>query len=76
MSPKNDEQFEESSIGEEHGFFFVAFAHSDVIVSPAYVQFREDLRVAELVDDFRDERYGVTVFDCHRVELALVLNRS
>lgn len=68
-----DMQLEGSLIGDECRFPLVRFLDPDVVVFPPNVEFGEDLSFRQVVDNIRGERQRIAVFDCDRVELAVIL---
>ncbi len=69
-------RFEKSISGFEGCLVFVPFANADVIVPPSYIEFRVDVRIAQIAYKIGDEGKGVLVPDCYCVDLSIVLNRS
>ncbi len=68
--------FVQTPVRAEGGFLLVSFSDSDVVVPPTNVKLREVLGSTKFVNELRDEREWVTVFDHHLVELPKILYGS
>ncbi|KAF9812584.1 hypothetical protein IEO21_06106 [Rhodonia placenta] len=55
---------------------FVTGFDPDVVVPPSDIKLGEERSTAELIHHFGDQRQGVAIFDCDRVQPAVVLYRS
>ena len=53
----------EASVGPESCFPFVTIFHLDIVKSPTYIKLSEVLSSLQLIDEFRDEREQVLIFD-------------
>lgn len=68
----HDKGFEVAVASAESGLPLVTFLDPDKVVSPAKVEFGEDLGTAEAVDGFSDEGKGGSVLDGDLVEASVV----
>lgn len=75
-SEEHDERFVEAAVGDERGFPLVSVLDSDIREAPADVDFGKVLGSLESVEEFGNEREGITVLDRHVVELSVVLHRA
>ena len=50
----HDRRFKKSVSGFKCGLFLVSFTNTHVIVSPPYVEFGIDMRIAEIVNEICD----------------------
>ena len=73
-SEEHDRGFVGSSMADEHGFPFVTFLDTDVVVTPPEIDLCEVLGSLELVDELRDERERVVVSYCVLVQVPVILN--
>src|SRR6202048_4049646 len=69
---RHDRVFVEAIAGAEGCFPFFAGGHAELMVSVAYVAFREVSGVTGAVEYFVDERQGIAVLDCDLVEASIV----
>src|SRR5712672_394259 len=72
----HDEWLKEAERALEGCFPFVAFADTDVIVTPADVELCEVTRSLELIDEFGNKRKGSGILDGDIVDGAIVLDGS
>ena len=68
--------FEKSSIGFEGSFPVISVLDPNIIISPSYVKFSEIFGSLNFVHQFRNQRKGISVFDCPFVQIAVVLTGS
>jgi hypothetical protein len=73
---EHNQRFEKSSVGFECGFPFIAFFHSNVVVSPLDIKFGKPLFPNELTDKFLNKRKGIVVVCSEVIEYMVVLNWS
>src|ERR1700722_13526419 len=73
---EHDKGFKTPAIRDEGRFPFVTFLDPDIVISPANVELRENLRVFDLIYEFRDQGEGVTILHGQGVELPVILDRS
>ena len=66
----HDQEFEMAILGLESGFLFVTRTNAEIIVGSSEVDFGEDPRATETIEDIRDERKWITVFHGYSVEAA------
>ena len=67
--------FEQPSVGLKGGFPLVTLANANIVVPPANIQLGEILGPIKLIDEFRDEGYGVVIFDRHCIQRSVVLHQ-
>jgi len=60
----------------ESCFVFVAFSNSDVVISPSYVQFGVDVRIAQILYEVRDKGEWILVMHSEGIDLSIVLHWS
>lgn len=73
---EHDLRFEETLVGGESSFPFIAFLDSDVVVTPSYVELGEVARSLQSVDDVSDQGEWVAILDCVLVETSIVLDKA
>ena len=73
-SKKHYRWFEQPQRGNESGLPLIALLNSDVVISPSYVEFGKEGKLAKVVDEVGDKRQGVCVLDCMFVKIAIVLD--
>src|SRR6266702_3357143 len=69
-------RFEEPVSGFKGCFVFVAFANAYVVVSPPYVEFGINVRIAQVAYEIRDKGKRVLIPDSDGVNLLVVLDRA
>jgi len=66
--------FKQSFWRFEHGFPFISFFDSDVVVSPSYVEFGKEGSSLELLQDRFNQGEGVVVADHLFIQLLVILD--
>src|SRR6266702_5586229 len=64
--------FKEAVSGFERCLGFVPFANADIVVSPADIELRIDVCIAEIADEIRDEGERVLISNCEGINLPVV----
>ena len=75
-SEEHDKWFKAALICDKGSFPFIAFLDLNIIVSPVYNEFGKDLCILDLINEFGDQREGITVLYGQGIEFPIVLNRS
>ena len=70
---EHDGGFEEPLMGDEGGFPLVSVLDTDIVVSPSYIEFGENLGVPEFIDEVGDEGEGIGVTNGMFVKVSVVL---
>ncbi|KAF9798183.1 hypothetical protein IEO21_10778 [Rhodonia placenta] len=68
--------FVQPPIRYEGGLPLVTGFDPDVVVSPSDIELRKERGAAKLIYHLGDQRQGVAIFDCDRVQPAVVLDGS
>src|SRR6267378_2258060 len=76
QSEEHDKRFEEAVFRFKGSFFFVSRFDSNVIITPADVELREDVGVLHLTNQVWYERQWIPVADRMFVQLAVILDGS
>jgi len=69
------QRFEQSLVGLKGCLPLVTLTNVNIVVPPANIQLGEILGLAKLIDEFRDEGYGVAIFDQHCIQCSVVLHQ-
>jgi hypothetical protein len=70
---EHDGWFEQPFVGDESCFPFVSFFNSDVIVSPADIEFGVERAAIQSVNKFWDERKWVSISDRPLIDGSVIL---
>src|SRR5713101_1853083 len=68
--------FKHSFVHLEGSFPFITFLDSNIILSPSYIELGEDLHILQFINDIRNKRKWVLVFDGDSAELSVVLHQT
>lgn len=63
-------------VGDECCFLLICLLNLDVIVSSPDIEFSEDFGLCQSIDNIRGEQKWITVFDCNRIELSVILHEA
>ncbi|KAF9799982.1 hypothetical protein IEO21_10467 [Rhodonia placenta] len=68
--------FVQSPVSHKGRLPFVTSFDANVVVSPSDIELRKERSATELIHHLGDQRQGVAIFDCDRVQPAIVLHGS
>ncbi len=72
----HDRGFKKAVSGFECCLGLVPFTDAYIVVSPADIELRVDVCIAEIADEVRDEGKRVLISDCEGINFSVVLYRS
>ncbi len=70
---EHDGGLEQALVCVECGLLFVSSSDLDIVVSPTNVELHKVFGSTKLVDELQNKREWIAVFDCHFVQLAVIL---
>ena len=76
LAKEHHRRFVKPIRSSESGLPLVGLLYPNVVISPSDIEFRKVARVFERIDEIRDTREGVGVFDRMRIDIAVVLARA
>ena len=72
-SEEHDSGFKEYHGGDEGGFPLILFPNTNVVISPANVEFGEQGGLLHVINEFRDEGEWIGISDCVGVQMTIIL---